>query len=142
MPTKAFGEDGTCRVEFRLPPESGHTEAWVVGEFNDWQLDATPMEPQGDGSLAVEVALEPGRSYRFRYYLGGERWENDWAADAYVDNEFGGADSVVTVPEASSAPTDPGSTGGGPGFQQAVATDLEERGGPPPTGDPDDAKKG
>ena len=42
----------------------------------------------------------PGRSYRFRYYLGGGRWENDWDADSYVDNEFGGADSVVTLSKA------------------------------------------
>jgi 1,4-alpha-glucan branching enzyme len=106
MPTKSFGADGTCRVEFRLPPESGHREAWVVGDFNDWQVDATPMVPGEDGALAVTVELRPGRSYRFRYYLGGDRWENDWAADAYVENEFGGADSVVTVPSAGGAGDD------------------------------------
>ena len=44
-----------------------------------------------------KVLLEPGRSYRFRYYLGDGKWENDWDADSYVDNEFGGADSVVTL---------------------------------------------
>jgi len=33
----------------------------------------------------------------FRYLVDGERWENDWAADAYVPNPFGGEDSVVEV---------------------------------------------
>jgi hypothetical protein len=25
------------------------------------------------------------------------QWENDWAADGYVSNDFGGEDSVVAV---------------------------------------------
>lgn len=109
MPTKAFSEaNGLCRVEFRLPPEAGAERAWLAGEFNDWSLDAYPLERRPDGSLAVAVDLEPGRSYRFRYYLGDGEWENDWAADAYVENVHGGADSVVTVPP---APAEPPSAG-------------------------------
>lgn len=56
------------------------------------------MKPQEDGSLSAVVELEPGRSYRFRYYMGKGRWENDWDADDYVPNEFGGADSLIAVP--------------------------------------------
>jgi 1,4-alpha-glucan branching enzyme len=105
MPTKTLDpESGTCRVEFRLPADVGAGQAWLCGEFNDWSRNDTPMVAQADGSLSVVVELEPGQSYRFRYYLGGERWENDWAADAYVDNEFGGSDSLVTVPTAEPAP--------------------------------------
>ena len=37
------------------------------------------------------------RRVRLSYYLGDERWENDWNADSYVDNEFGGADSVLNL---------------------------------------------
>ena len=29
--------------------------------------------------------------------LDGQRWDNDWAADAYVPNSFGGDDSVVDL---------------------------------------------
>jgi 1,4-alpha-glucan branching enzyme len=106
MPTKTLDADsGKCRVEFRLPADVGAGQAWLCGEFNDWSRDDTPMVAQEDGSLAVSVELEPGQSYRFRYYLGEERWENDWAADAYVDNEFGGSDSLVIVPTAEPAPS-------------------------------------
>jgi hypothetical protein len=45
----------------------------------------------------VTVDLEAGRAYRFRYLLDGERWDNDWAADAYIPNSFGGDDSVVDL---------------------------------------------
>jgi 1,4-alpha-glucan branching enzyme len=106
MPTKTLDADsGKCRVEFRLPADVGAGHAWLCGEFNDWSRDGTPMVAQEDGSLSVTVELEPGESYRFRYYLGDERWENDWAADAYVDNEFGGSDSLVIVPTAEPAPS-------------------------------------
>ena len=54
------------------------------------------MTADDDGFVA-RVLLEPGRQYRFRYLLDGERWENDWSADDYVDNELGGTDSVLDL---------------------------------------------
>jgi 1,4-alpha-glucan branching enzyme len=98
MPALTFDEHGRCVAEFRLPPAAGARRAWLAGEFNGWST--TPMRRDPDGSLSALVVLEPGRSYRFRYYVGHGRWENDWDADDYVPNEFGGADSVVTVPPA------------------------------------------
>ncbi|MEY2447384.1 MAG: hypothetical protein QOH79_860 [Acidimicrobiaceae bacterium] len=95
---------GKIRVTFRLPVAAGATVAWVAGEWNDWSHLADQMEATADGVLECRVLLEPGRSYRFRYYLGAGRWENDWNADSYVDNEFGGADSVVTLDPIGSWP--------------------------------------
>ena len=45
----------------------------------------------------MTVDLDAGRAYRFRYLIDGQRWDNDWAADAYVPNDFGGDDSVVDL---------------------------------------------
>ena len=45
----------------------------------------------------MTVGLDAGRAYRFRYLLDGQRWENDWAADAYQPNGFGGDDLVVDL---------------------------------------------
>ena len=90
-------KSGKVRVTFRLPAAAGATVAWVAGEWNDWSHLADQMDATADGTLECKVLLEPGRSYRFRYYLGDDKWENDWDADSYVDNEFGGADSVVTL---------------------------------------------
>ena len=47
--------------------------------------------------IVTEVVLGAGRTYRFRYLLDDERWENDWEADSYVPNEFGGDDSVLDL---------------------------------------------
>lgn len=88
---------GTFRVTFRLQAAAATTQAWVAGDWNDWSLDADPMVSTVTGELECTVVLDGGRSYRFRYYLGEGRWENDWNADAYVDNEFGGADSVLVL---------------------------------------------
>ena len=41
--------------------------------------------------VAVPLWADP------RYLLDGQRWDNDWAADAYVRNDFGGDDSVVDL---------------------------------------------
>jgi 1,4-alpha-glucan branching enzyme len=101
--TKRVDSSGRATVEFRLPPEAGATKAWLAGEFNDWSVETHPLEQVDDGSLVTTVELDPG-SYRFRYYLGDGEWENDWAADAYVDNEHGGQDSLIVIPPVEEAP--------------------------------------
>lgn len=105
MLTKNWNPDtGRFDVTFDLPAELEIGQAAVVGEFNDWSELADPMQTDADGRWSTTVSLEPSRSYRFRYHLGEDRWENDWNADSYVGNDFGGADSVVTTPEEPSAP--------------------------------------
>jgi 1,4-alpha-glucan branching enzyme len=88
--------DGSVVATFRLPAQVHATTVHVVGEFNDWSPSAHPMESGGQGFIA-RVPLQPGRRYRFRYLIDGERWENDWAADDYIDNDFGGTDSVLDL---------------------------------------------
>lgn len=88
--------EGPAVVTFRLPRSVGAQVAAVVGEFNGWSPDADPMEAE-DADFVARIALEPGRTYRFRYLLDGERWENDWSADGYVPNVFGGDDSVIDL---------------------------------------------
>lgn len=95
---------GRFDVTFDLPAELEIEQAAVVGEFNDWSETSAPMSKRDDGCWSATVSLDPSRSYRFRYHLGEDRWENDWSADSYVGNDFGGADSVVTTPEEPVAP--------------------------------------
>ncbi len=86
-----------CKVTFELPAEVNAQTAFLVGEFNDWNTESLPMRRGEDGSFSVTVPLKPGQTYRFRYLLDGERWENDPAADAYVPNQYGSDDSVVQL---------------------------------------------
>jgi hypothetical protein len=78
---------------FQLPATVGERVA-LVGEMNGWSSTAHPMRRDGSW-FTVTVDLEPGRTYRYRYLVDGARWENDWAADAYVPNAFGAEDSVA-----------------------------------------------
>jgi len=91
----------SVRVVFRVP-DSGADRVAVVGEFNSWSREAHAMELV-DGHFELALDLPTGRTYRFRYLLDDERWENDWAADGYEPNEYGGDDSVVDLVAAASA---------------------------------------
>ncbi len=92
-----FKSKDVCKVTFRVPGPAaqGANAVSVVGDFNGWKADATPMKRLRDGSFSVVMELPKGREYRFRYLLDGGRWENDWCADRYEPSPFGGDNSVV-----------------------------------------------
>ena len=88
-----------CKVTFTLPKEAAAEaeSVCVMGEFNNWSPDANPMTRRTNGDFSVSLDLEKGRSYRFRYLIDGWKFENDWQADRYESNPYGGEDSVVEV---------------------------------------------
>ncbi|MGO9671415.1 MAG: isoamylase early set domain-containing protein [Streptosporangiaceae bacterium] len=92
---KSRGAAGKAAVTFTLDPAVGAETAAVCGEWNDWA--ARVMRRDADGGFSLTVDLQAGQAYRFRYLLDGQRWDNDWAADAYVPNTYGGDDSVVDL---------------------------------------------
>ena len=94
---KSRAAKGKARVTFTVDPRAGAQAAAVCGEWNGWSADADVMRSDAEGGFSVTVELDAGRAYRFRYLLDGQRWDNDWAADAYVANGFGGDDSVVDL---------------------------------------------
>ena len=89
MPKKSYTRTGrSCRVAQHVT---------LCGEFNDWDTEVHPMRKKKDGSHFISLSLDAGRSYRYRFFIDGARWENDWDADAYRPNEYGTEDSVVNV---------------------------------------------
>jgi 1,4-alpha-glucan branching enzyme len=88
-------------VEFDLPAAAAAESVQLVGEFNGW--NPIEMTRTDTGAFNTVVELDAGSAYRFRYRLDGSRWENDWAADGYVANDFGGDDSVVDLTVVPSA---------------------------------------
>jgi len=98
MLKKNYSKSGNaCRVTFKLPADVNAETAHLCGEFNEWSPTKHPMKKLKDGSFSVTIALDPGQAYRFRYLLDNERWENDWDADAYVANQYGTEDSLITI---------------------------------------------
>ena len=94
---KSRAAKGKAAVTFTVDPGVGAQTAAVCGDWNDWSPGADVMRRDAAGGFSLTVDLQPGRAYRFRYFLDGQRWDNDWAADAYVPNSFGGDDSVVDL---------------------------------------------
>jgi hypothetical protein len=88
-----------CSVTFVLPkdaaPDAG--SVCILGDFNNWSPDAHALVKREEGDFAIVLELEPGRAYRFRYVIDGWKYENDWFADRYEPNPYGGEDSVVDV---------------------------------------------
>lgn len=98
MPKKEYTKTGrSCRVTFELPAEINAQKAYLCGDFNDWNQTSHPMKRRKDGSFALTISLKPGQQYRYKFFLDGERWENDWAGEGYLPNEYGGEDSVVII---------------------------------------------
>lgn len=89
--------DGTVRVTFELPVEVTAKQIALCGEFNDWSTTDSPMRQLKNGCWRATVSLQQGRRYRFQYFADDERWINDWAADDYEPNHFGGDDSIVSL---------------------------------------------
>lgn len=92
-PTKNGDE---VKVTFVLPMDGGDSPTAVVGEFNRWDPEATPLRRRR-GQLSATVSIAPGRRYAFRYLAEGGRWFNDEAADDYQPNAYGGSDSVLDL---------------------------------------------
>jgi 1,4-alpha-glucan branching enzyme len=94
---KYFKTNDECEVTFSLPPDVQAETAFLVGDFNNWDEQATPMKRQKDGSFVARLRLQRGREYQFRYLVNGNEYHNDWAADKYVPNPFSGDNSVVVT---------------------------------------------
>ena len=76
----------------------GAERVLLAGEFNDWTLDGSEMEPS-EGIWTRTLKLPPGR-YRYRYIVDG-RWLTDPSNAAVAPNEYGEQDSVVVVEDAA-----------------------------------------
>jgi|SRR5690554_4925442 hypothetical protein len=92
------GERWTMPVRFALAAPAARGVA-LVGDFNDWDRDATPLEPSAAGNeWSVTVRLAPGR-YTYAFVVDGTRWVPDPSAPRAPDDGFGIPTSVILVPE-------------------------------------------
>ena len=98
MLKKEVREDGSmCDVTFVLPSALVARSANVVGDFNEWNKESTPMTRAEDGAWRITLSLESGKEYEYRFLVNGVEWHNDWEADKYVPNPYGAENSVVVT---------------------------------------------
>lgn len=95
-PTAALTATGLVPTRFMLvAPEA--SQVTLVGDFNDWSTDSTPMSHEVAGGLwTVTVPIPPGR-YRYAFFVDGEAWVPDPGAPRALDDDFGRPNSVLTI---------------------------------------------
>ncbi len=82
------------RVVFSLEaPEA--KEAFLVGDFNDWNTKKHPMKRDKRGDWEKIVMLPPG-TYEYKFLVDGEWW-NDPRNQAFSQNCFGTQNNVMTI---------------------------------------------
>jgi 1,4-alpha-glucan branching enzyme len=87
---------GHIRVVFELPACIWADRIFLVGDFNEWGVEATPFVQGRDGIWRAAVDLPAGRSYQFRYLVDGS-WQTDYHADGWQDNGYGTQNSIVNA---------------------------------------------
>ena len=82
------------RVMFELPAATWADHIFLVGDFNDWNLSATPFVQDRDGVWWAMVDLPMGTRHEFRYRINRD-WYTDYHADGWSENAHGPQNSVV-----------------------------------------------
>lgn len=87
------GDQVVVQFDVEFPDQSA--PPCIAGDWNDWQPE--PMQPEGSDLYRAKVHLRPGLSYRFRYLLADGTWTNDFTADEFVENPYGGYDALIRL---------------------------------------------
>lgn len=92
----AESANGARLVQFVLvAPEAEHVN--LVGDFNDWRRDATPLTPTASGGVwTVAVPLSPGQ-HQYAFVVDGTQWIADPTAPREIGDDFGAPSSLITV---------------------------------------------
>jgi hypothetical protein len=96
-PHDVFVEPGVVKFVFVAPSA---TNVALVGDFNGWNPDSTPMKRTG-GTWTVTVPLRTGR-HLYSFVVDGTQWLPDPSAPLAAEDGFGHSNSVVLVGIASS----------------------------------------
>ncbi|MBH0196672.1 MAG: hypothetical protein HP494_14035 [Nitrospira sp.] len=85
---------GSVRFTVLAP---GAKQVGLVGSFNGWRKDATPMTMMDSSGLwLVDVPLNEGE-HTFMYLIDDTRWITPPLAEDFVTDDYGQANGVVIV---------------------------------------------
>ena len=88
--------DALRMVDFIYKPKSILKEVYLVGSMNDWNLKANRMLESSNGVYSVSLLLKPGE-YHYKFLEDGMHWVTDQSTERFVDDGFGGQNSVIVV---------------------------------------------
>lgn len=85
---------GTMRIRFSLPASIWADTIHLVGDFNNWSTDTTPLRLD-DTDWSVTLDLDTDQAYEYRYLVNNDEWLSDWNADSTISEHNGLTTSVV-----------------------------------------------
>lgn len=88
-------------MQFVLRASGAHSVS-IVGDFNNWDPQATPLAEASDGVWSVIVPLQPG-TVRFSFLIDGREWRADPNAPP-APLDFGRPTSLAFVPARGAVP--------------------------------------
>jgi 1,4-alpha-glucan branching enzyme len=86
---------GKVVVVFEIPGTIWADRINLVGDFNNWDRESVPLRQDRQGNWLVEMELDVGCEYCFRYLFDSAYWVYDWQADKSMTNSGSGYDSIV-----------------------------------------------
>jgi 1,4-alpha-glucan branching enzyme len=86
---------GKKRIKFHFYAKDAK-QVCLVGDFNNWEADRHPMDPNPQGLWEKIIMLPPGR-YEYKFHVDG-KWLPDRENPNRCRNIFGTENSIITVP--------------------------------------------
>ena len=108
-------QPGKISLTFKVKKEAAGNakEVYLLFEGFGWEPEEMRLLKSGDfKSRPIFVSKDGQKSYQYRFKLvredDSEVYDNDWKADAYVSNPFGGENSLVNIDQDLSSEKDQG----------------------------------
>lgn len=67
----------------------------LAGDFNNWDVNSTPLKKDAKGMWKKSLSLAPGR-YEYKFFVDGD-WKEDPKCSSSVSNIFGTQNSVLIL---------------------------------------------
>jgi 1,4-alpha-glucan branching enzyme len=84
-------------VRFEIPGAIWADRINLVGDFNSWDRHNLPFRLGREENWCVELELDRGVEYRFRYLINGDYWGHEWHADRHARGADGTSDSILVA---------------------------------------------
>lgn len=84
------------QVTFELPAAIWADNVSIIGEFNNWSPDETPMHQARDDSWRAVIELPAGSTYTFCYLVDG-RSMLEYPADGFKTDVNGTIYSIIVA---------------------------------------------
>ena len=88
--------DALRKVEFVYRPKNIVKEVYLVGSMNDWNQKANRMLEGKTGTYSISLLLKPDE-YHYKFLEDGMSWITDNNTKSFIDDGFGGKNSVLIV---------------------------------------------